>query len=66
MDAMEAYFGADVKRINHARKVTEYAEGLLDKEDGDRAIVLGAPYCTTSAYIRPNGNTAAPAESTRR
>ena len=42
MDAMEAYFGADAKRINHARRVTGYAERLMEKENGDRAIVLGA------------------------
>lgn len=42
MDAMEAYFGADAKRVNHARKVTGYAERLMEKEKGDRAIVLGA------------------------
>jgi HD superfamily phosphodiesterase len=40
--AMEAYFRGDVKRINHARKVTEYAEELLKREEGDYPIVIGA------------------------
>ena len=40
--AMEAYFGQDVKRINHARKVTEYAEALLKPEGGDYSIVIAA------------------------
>ncbi|MEW6141802.1 MAG: HD domain-containing protein [Chloroflexota bacterium] len=41
-DAMEEYFNGDTKRINHARKVTEYAEKLIDLEKGDGVIVLGA------------------------
>jgi len=40
--SMEAYFKEDAKRINHAHKVTEYAEGLLDQEGGDYPIVIGA------------------------
>jgi len=40
--AMEAYFNGDTKRINHARKVTEYAEELLEGEEGDYSIVIGA------------------------
>lgn len=40
--AMEAYFDGDTKRINHARKVTEYAEQLWQKESGDYQIVVGA------------------------
>ncbi|MFQ6121554.1 MAG: hypothetical protein ACE5LA_00620 [Dehalococcoidales bacterium] len=35
MRAMEAYFRGDTKRINHARKVMEYAEELLKRERGD-------------------------------
>lgn len=42
MKAMEAYFGGDAKRIDHARKVTAYAEGLLKREGGDYSIVIGA------------------------
>ena len=40
--AMEAYFQADTKRINHAIKVTGYAEELLKGEGGDETIVIGA------------------------
>ncbi len=40
--AMEAYFGGDSKRINHAHRVTEYAEELLKGEGGDYLIVIGA------------------------
>jgi len=39
---MESYFGKDTKRINHARKVTDYAEELLKREAGDYSIVIGA------------------------
>ncbi len=43
MKAMEAYFKGDTKRINHARRVTEYAEELLKRErGGDYPIVIGA------------------------
>jgi len=40
--AMETYFGQDIKRITHARKVTEYAEKLLKPEGGDYSIVIAA------------------------
>ncbi len=40
--AMESYFNGDIKRINHAHKVTEYAEKLLEPEGGDYSIVIGA------------------------
>lgn len=40
--AMEAYFNGDTKRINHAHRVTEYAEELLQREEGDYPIVIGA------------------------
>ncbi len=40
--AMEAYFKGDAKRINHAHRVTEYAEELLKREVGDYLIVIGA------------------------
>jgi HD superfamily phosphodiesterase len=39
---MEAYFGTDSRRIEHARKVTGYAERLLESEGGDRSIVVAA------------------------
>ncbi len=42
MMAMEAYFKGDTKRINHARRVTEYAEELLKQEGGDYSVVVGA------------------------
>ncbi|MBI2860256.1 MAG: HD domain-containing protein [Chloroflexi bacterium] len=42
LKVMEDYFDSDVKRINHARWVTEYAEKLLDREGGDRPVVIGA------------------------
>ncbi len=42
MRAMEAYFKTDARRINHARRVTEYAEELLKREGGDYPIVIGA------------------------
>jgi len=40
--AMEAYFNGDAKRINHAIRVTEYAEELLKTEGGDYPVVIGA------------------------
>ncbi len=35
LQAMQAYFKTDAKRINHAQRVTEYAEELLKREGGD-------------------------------
>ena len=40
--AMEAYFGADQKRINHAWRVLRRAEQILEIEPGDRQIVEAA------------------------
>ncbi len=40
--AMEAYFKDDARRINHAHRVTGYAEALLAREGGDYPIVIGA------------------------
>lgn len=42
MRAMEAYFKKDAKRINHAHRVTQYAEELLKRERGDYPVVIGA------------------------
>ncbi|MDO8491753.1 MAG: HD domain-containing protein [Dehalococcoidia bacterium] len=42
MGAMEAYFGADSRRIDHSRKVTSYAEELLKREVGDPIVVIAA------------------------
>ncbi len=39
---MEAYFGDDARRIDHAGRVTAYAERLLEQEAGDYSIVIGA------------------------
>jgi DNA-directed RNA polymerase subunit RPC12/RpoP len=39
---LEDYFGSDLKRINHAKKVLDYAEELLRKEGGDWHIVVPA------------------------
>ena len=36
------YFGDDIKRINHARKVLYFAEKLLEQEEADRHIVIPA------------------------
>jgi hypothetical protein len=38
--AMEAYFGADCRRIDHALRVTGFARQLLEREPGDRELVL--------------------------
>jgi HD superfamily phosphodiesterase len=40
--AMESYFGEDVKRINHAHRVTDYAEQLMEREGGDYQVIIGA------------------------
>lgn len=42
--AMEAYFGADTRRINHARQVAAYAGELLDYIDADPIVTLAAAY----------------------
>lgn len=39
---MENYFGSDEKRINHAKKVTEFAKQILSKEEGNHDVVLAA------------------------
>ncbi len=39
---LEAYFGSDAKRVNHARKVMGFAEELLKREKGDWHIVIPA------------------------
>src|SRR3989338_5737007 len=39
---LEAYFGSDAKRINHAKNVMSFAEELLRKEKGDWHIVIPA------------------------
>lgn len=42
MTEMEKYFGKDKKRIGHARRVTEFAQQIMDKEKGQPVIVLAA------------------------
>jgi hypothetical protein len=42
IDAMKAVFGIDTRRIEHALKVLGYAETILEKEPGDRAVVVAA------------------------
>ncbi|MBI2851447.1 MAG: HD domain-containing protein [Chloroflexi bacterium] len=42
IQAMENYFGEDARRINHARRVTAYAEQLMTTEGGDYPVVIGA------------------------
>jgi hypothetical protein len=37
---MEEYFGADARRIDHALRVTAFAERLLEYEPGVRELVL--------------------------
>lgn len=39
---LEAHFGNDSKRINHAKRVMHYANELLQKEPGDWHIVIPA------------------------
>lgn len=40
--AMEAYFGEDARRIDHAKKVTAWAERLMAAEGGDPGIIIAA------------------------
>lgn len=42
MKEMESYFDKDIKRIAHARMVTEYAEQILNREGGDYPVVIAA------------------------
>jgi HD superfamily phosphodiesterase len=39
---MEAYFGEDARRIDHARKVTGWAEQIMAAEGGDPDVVIAA------------------------
>lgn len=39
---LEAYFGPDLKRINHAKRVLEFAQELLKNEKADWHIVIPA------------------------
>ncbi|MBM3706671.1 MAG: HD domain-containing protein [Actinobacteria bacterium] len=39
---LKLFFGNDVRRINHSKEVTAYAEDLLHKESADASIVIPA------------------------
>jgi hypothetical protein len=39
---MEAYFGTDARRVDHARKVTGWAERIMAGEGGDERIIIAA------------------------
>lgn len=41
-DGMKEYFDADQRRIDHALRVTGYAEDILRHEKGNRLVVLAA------------------------
>lgn len=42
--AMEEYFGDDNRRINHAKKVADYAEQINKYEQGDPAVIMACGY----------------------
>jgi hypothetical protein len=42
--AMKDYFGADQRRIDHALRVTGFAEDILKSERGDRLVVVVAAF----------------------
>lgn len=42
MEAMEAVFSGDTRRVEHARRVTEYVEKLWRQEEADYPIVIAA------------------------
>ncbi len=42
--AMRDYFGADQRRINHALRVAGFAGEILDREPGDREVVMAAAF----------------------
>ncbi|MFV1952109.1 MAG: HD domain-containing protein [Nitrospinota bacterium] len=42
LQEMEGYFQNDIKRINHAKKVTEFAEEINKEADSDYEVVIGA------------------------
>ncbi len=42
--AMESYFAGDTKRINHAKKVADYAEQINKYEQGDPAVIMACGY----------------------
>ena len=48
--AMEAYFGADARRIAHARQVADYARELLDYIDADPIVITSYSIHYTKLY----------------
>jgi HD superfamily phosphodiesterase len=42
LEAMEAVFNGDTRRVEHARRVTEYVEQLWRQEGADYAVVIAA------------------------
>lgn len=42
--AMKDYFGTDQRRINHAMRVAGFASQILEREPGDREVVMAAAY----------------------
>lgn len=42
--AMESYFKGDTRRINHAKKVVDYAEQINKYEQGDPAVIMACGY----------------------
>lgn len=42
--AMEHYFDSDTRRINHAKKVADYAEQINKYEQGDPAVIMACGY----------------------
>lgn len=43
-DAMQAYFGADAQRIDHARQVAAHARELLRYIEADEAVTMAAAW----------------------
>jgi hypothetical protein len=41
---MKKYFGGDIKRVNHALKVAQYAEEIFKIEGGHPLVILGSAY----------------------
>jgi HD superfamily phosphohydrolase YqeK len=41
---MEHYFGNDTRRINHAKKVADYAEQINKYEQGDPAVIMACGF----------------------
>jgi HD superfamily phosphodiesterase len=42
IEAMEAYFGSDQNRINHALQVLDYCKQIMKSEGGDRDVIIAA------------------------